>query len=272
MGSLIGAVASYLDAKANRGLWLVRMEDLDPPREMAGAAEAILQCLQAHGMQWDGEVLWQSQRHQVYQQTIEQLLDEGKAFYCTCSRTDLQTYGGIYPGICRGHVSPPNHQEFAIRLQVTDEVVGVDDEIQGHYQQQLAKDVGDFVLKRKDGLFAYQLAVVVDDAEQGVTHVMRGSDLLDSTPRQMYLQQQLNLPTVHYSHFPVLVNSDGQKLSKQTFAPALGEDAALGNMQYALHFLRQSLPNNPASVAQLMEWAQAHWDVSVIPRCLQLGE
>ena len=218
IGSLIGALASYLDAKANQGLWLVRMEDLDPPREMSGAASAILQSLEDHGLAWDGEVLWQSQRHDAYRQVIDDLLLANKAFYCTCSRSDLQENKGIYQGRCRGCITPPSAQDFAVRLQVGNKPIAFNDAIQGHFSQQLERDVGDVVLQRKDGFFAYQLAVVVDDAYQGINHVVRGADLLDSTPRQIHLQRILAYVTPQYTHFPVITNKHGTKLSKQTFA------------------------------------------------------
>ena len=271
IGSLISALASYLDAKANSGLWLLRMEDLDPPREMPGAAEQIIECLQQHHLQWDDDILWQSQRHNIYHQTVEQLLTERKAFYCTCSRADLQQSGGIYNGHCRGQQQPPK-QANAIRLQVPDQALGFDDQIQQHFNQHLQQDVGDFVIRRKDSLFAYQLAVVVDDAHQQVTHVVRGSDLLDSTPRQIFLQQQLGLATPHYCHLPVVTNEQGQKLSKQTYAKALSADDAPGNLLKALFFLQQTLP--PKSIQQdcraILHWAIEHWQPSLIKS--QLGQ
>lgn len=267
IGSLIGALASYLDARANGGRWLLRMEDLDPPREVAGAAQCILDALLAHGLQWDGEVLWQSQRHCAYQKALEQLLDQHKAFYCTCSRTDIQSTGGIYSGRCRGCQQRPD-KAFAIRLQVPDQLQIFEDAIQGPFSQHLQEDVGDVVLLRKDQLYAYQLAVVVDDAFQGITHIVRGSDLLDSTPRQRFLQQQLAFSTPHYAHFPVITNQSGQKLSKQTFAPALNSNEACANVRLALKFLRQTLP--PADACQstqaLLSWAVEHWSLqSVTP-------
>ncbi|MEE8057234.1 MAG: tRNA glutamyl-Q(34) synthetase GluQRS [Pseudomonadales bacterium] len=273
IGSLIGALASYLDAKANKGLWLVRIEDLDPPREMPGAASAILNSLQHHGMHWDGEVLWQSQRHIAYRQVIEQLLDTGQAFYCTCSRNDLQTHAGIYPGTCRGQQLQPN-QKFAIRLQVDDKTVSFDDAIQGHFSQQLQQQVGDVVLQRKDGLFAYQLAVVVDDAYQGISHIVRGSDLLDSTARQAFLQQVLGFITPHYAHFPVITNQQGQKLSKQTLAEPLCAATAYDNVLKALAFLNQPPP--PTHLHKRLEetiaWATAHWSPENISNTLGIAE
>jgi glutamyl-Q tRNA(Asp) synthetase len=273
MGSLIGAVASYLDARARNGQWLLRMEDLDPPREISGAAQSILQCLQAHGLQWDGDVLWQSQRQQAYQQALQQLLDTDNAFYCNCSRSRISAINGIYDGHCRHRQTPPS-QHCAVRVQVPDRVIGFDDVIQGHYQQHLLNDLGDFIIRRKDQLFAYQLAVVVDDAFQGVTDIVRGSDLLDSTPRQIHLQQLLAASTPRYAHFPVLNNRDGQKLSKQTFARAINPGQASANLLYALRFLQQPAPaTRQAQHPQaILEHAVSHWDISAVARCHAMTE
>ncbi|MFA7554448.1 MAG: tRNA glutamyl-Q(34) synthetase GluQRS [Spongiibacteraceae bacterium] len=269
IGSLIGALASYLDAKANGGQWLLRIEDLDPPREMPGAANAILTCLQQHGLQWDQPVLWQHQRHQAYQQIIDQLLATGQAFYCTCSRSDTQHQGGIYSGHCRGRTQIPN-RPFAIRWQVPEQTIGFNDAIQGYFSQHLPQQVGDIVLKRKDGLFAYQLAVVVDDAYQQITHCVRGSDLLSSTPRQIALQQALSLPPLHYCHIPVITNQLGQKLSKQTFAPAMDATNACQNLLIALDFLQQPKPplNSRHDVDKIIQWAIEHWLPAAIPKCM----
>lgn len=269
LGSLVGALASFLDARANGGIWLVRMEDLDPPREVAGAAAAILQSLRDHGLQWDGEVLWQSQRHADYQQVLDALCLQHKAFYCTCSRAELAEFDGVYPGTCRGRYMPPD-SEYAIRLQVAETVINLKDLIQGEVSQHLQRDCGDFVLKRKDGLFAYQLAVVVDDAAQGVTHVVRGSDLLDSTPRQIWLQRQLGFEQPVYAHVPVVVDGTGQKLSKQAFAEPLQSEQAPTNLRRALRCLGQPVPASEYSVDDLIAWAVAHWQLAAVPRCTQV--
>lgn len=271
LGSLVGALASYLDARANHGRWLVRMEDLDPPREEPGAAEAILQCLQQHGLLWDGEVMWQSQRHARYQEVLDGLCSRGKAFFCTCSRTDLARYAGIYPGTCRGRLAAPQG-EHAVRLWVPDTVVEFQDQVQGLYAQNLQREVGDFVLRRKDGLYAYQLAVVVDDADQGVTHIVRGSDLLDSTPRQIWLQSQLQFPQPEYAHVPVVTNAEGQKLSKQTFAPVLQDAEAGQNLRAALAFLNQVLPPPHYPVQDILQWAVSHWSLQRVPRRMQVPQ
>lgn len=269
LGSLVGALASYLDARASGGRWLVRMEDLDPPREEPGAAGAILQCLEQHGLLWDGEVMWQGQRQPRYQQVLDDLCSQGKAFYCTCSRTDLAPYAGIYPGTCRDQLAAPDG-EYAVRLRVPDSEIAFEDRVQGHFAQNLQREVGDFVLRRKDGLFAYQLAVVVDDADQGVTHIVRGSDLLDSTPRQLWLQTQLGASQPSYAHVPVVTNAEGQKLSKQTFAPVLQAADAKLNLCTALAFLGQASPPRHYPLADVLRWAVEHWSLQRVPRRMQI--
>lgn len=267
IGSLTSALASYLDAKANRGQWLVRMEDLDPPREVPGAAQSILDSLQAHGLLWDEEVLWQSQRHVAYQQAIDLLLQSGKAFYCHCSRSDLQASNGIHNRPCRRE-PPTNYQDCAIRISIEPRHIAFSDHIQSRFSQYLPRDVGDFVLRRKDRLFAYQLAVVIDDAYQGITHCVRGSDLLDSTPRQIYLQQALGLPSLQYSHIPVITNQQQQKLSKQSHAKALDSRLSCDNLMLALQFLQQPLPPPALRRHQhdLLQWSIKYWSPARIPR------
>jgi glutamyl-Q tRNA(Asp) synthetase len=228
-GSLVAAVASYLDAKAHRGTWLVRIEDVDEGRSVAGAAEAILELLAALGMQWDGEVVWQSRRKHLYQAASERL--QGHAYPCGCNRREIADSrlglapdgAAIYPGTCRNGLAP-GRVARSLRVRVpaaSDDLIAFDDRLAGHVCQRLESESGDFVLKRADGFWAYQLAVVVDDAEQGVTDVVRGADLLDSTPRQIYLQRLLGVPTPRYLHVPVVRNADGEKLSKQTGAVAV---------------------------------------------------
>lgn len=271
-GSLLGALASFLEARAQGGRWLVRIEDIDPPREMQGAASAILRSLGAHGLHWDGEVLYQSRRADRYRDAIEYLLNEGKAFYCTCSRTELAGSGGIYPGHCRLRREPPD-KPCAIRLRVDDTDVVFQDAVQGEIRQNLAREVGDFVIFRKEKQPAYQLAVVVDDAAQGITQVVRGSDLLDSTARQVFLQRQLGLSTPQYAHIPVIANRAGHKLSKQTYALALDETDAIANLLAALDFLGQEAP--PAARRHtpdaILQWAAQHWRLDRVPHALSLG-
>ncbi len=242
------------------------MEDLDPPREQVGAAQAILDSLQHHGLHWDGEVLWQSTRHEAYAQAIDELLSSGLAFRCDCSRARLKAEGGIYRGHCR-HRGLGAEVESAIRLQVADGAsIRIDDDIQPALLQHIGAEVGDFIIRRRDGLYAYQLAVVVDDAFQGVNRILRGSDLYDSTPRQVYLQRQLGLPAPRYAHIPVIVNAQGQKLSKQTHAAPLAAETAADNLRLALRFLQQaSPPRGMDQVDGLLEFAVAHWELSAVP-------
>jgi glutamyl-Q tRNA(Asp) synthetase len=210
-GSLLAALGSWLLARAAGGEWLVRIEDLDPPREIAGAATAQLATLAAFGLEPDGPVLWQSTRGDAYQAALDRLLASGDAFACHCSRSDLAGGGGIHRRCVRG----AHRDDPSIRLRVPDRaVVAFDDAIQGHHVQDVTREVGDFVLRRADGWWAYQLAVVVDDAAQDITGVVRGSDLLDSTPRQLLLQRALGLPTPRYAHLPLVVDAQGRKLSK----------------------------------------------------------
>lgn len=231
LGSLVAAMASYLDAKAHHGAWLVRVEDLDRDRNVAGIDQHILASLQRCGMQWDGDVTWQTRRTGLYDVALEQLVARGAAYPCSCSRREIadsqlrlgQSGAGlVYPGTCRNGLAAGKTAR-AMRLRVPDapdDAYSFDDRLIGVTRQHLARDVGDFVIRRTDGYWAYQLAVVVDDAAQGVTDVVRGADLLDSTPRQLFLQQVLDLPHPQYLHVPVVANADGEKLSKQTGALA----------------------------------------------------
>ncbi|MBB3046604.1 glutamyl-Q tRNA(Asp) synthetase [Litorivivens lipolytica] len=264
IGSLIGALASFLDARANHGQWLLRMENIDPPREIAGSDERILNTLRRHGLHWDGPMLEQSTRSKAYDAALQTLLDAGLAFRCSCSRRQLAEFEGIHRGHCVAEVNP---NDCAIRLAVPDELWQAHDRLQTPIQQNLARDVGDFILKRRDGYYAYQLAVVVDDAFQGITHVVRGSDLWVSTPRQRFLQQQLGFSSPSYLHFPVIIGSDGHKLSKQTFAAAVDDSRACDNLLLALRFLNQPLPTGPntASVEAILEHAIQHWDTRYLP-------
>lgn len=272
IGSLLTAVASYVDAKANNGQWLVRMEDLDPPRESIEAAHSILQSLLAHGLQWDDEVLYQSQRHSHYQQVIDQLLKQQLAYRCRCSRKQLPA-NNIYPGYCRQqHVSAV--LPHSIRITTNDKGISFKDPIQGFFQQQLNTDVGDFIVLRKDALFAYQLAVVIDDAYQNITKVIRGSDLLDNTPRQIYLQQVLHYPLPSYLHLPVINNEREQKLSKQHGAQAIDDNLATENLFYCLTALGQTPPETlrHSSSSVILQWAIKHWKIDSIPHQLSIQQ
>ncbi len=265
-GSLIAALASYLDARAHHGQWLLRMEDLDPSREPPQAAGQILEALEAFGLHWDGPVLYQSSRLPAYRDALQRLQQEGLIYACDCTRQQIQGLGGVYDNRCRDRKDVP--QDCALRVKVADRTIHFKDEIQGATQQQLLRECGDFVLLRKDGLFAYQLAVVVDDAFQNISCIVRGSDLLDSTPRQIYLQQCLGFETPQFAHFPVAVNEDNQKLSKQHFAAPLDHKTPLPALLRALKFLGQPLSEELAEgdIASVLQWAIAHWDIQAVPK------
>jgi glutamyl-Q tRNA(Asp) synthetase len=270
-GSLVAALASYLDARHNAGEWLVRMEDLDRPREVPGAADDILRTLEAFGLTWDAEVLYQSRRDEAYHAAADELKALGLLYPCACSRKQIRdhglqgTEGPIYPGSCRRGM-PPGSTRRSLRVHTTAQPVQVKDRIRGLISQSLERDVGDFVVYRADGLFAYQLAVVVDDAWQGITDVVRGVDLLLSTPRQVYLQELLGLPRPGYAHLPVAVDEKGRKLSKQRAAlPVLAENPAPA-LYAALRHLGQLLPDErPDRTEEILAWAIAHWDSGRIP-------
>lgn len=271
MGSLLAALASFLDARHNSGSWLVRMEDLDPPREEAGAAARILDSLQSHGLHWDGDVLFQSQRGAAYAAALEQLAAAGQLFSCDCSRALLGPDGACC-GNCRerqGLLAGPTATRVAVPPSCHIEFA---DQIQGLVATALGAAAADFVVKRKDGLDAYQLAVVVDDAWQGVSHVVRGSDLLDSTPRQIFLQQLLGHPTPSYSHIPVLSDASGQKLSKQSHAAALDDQQAPANLRAALGFLYQREPPPALETArEILAFATRCWAPGNIPAVLSIS-
>jgi len=272
-GSVIAAVASYIDARANQGRWLVRMEDLDPPREPPGAAANILRQLTQLGLQWDGEVLYQSQRLETYTLALQELIDNDLCFRCDCSRSKIKSSGSIYDGACRHRASPPE-QEYAVRIKTQDTLIEFQDLIQGVHRQNLDTEVGDFIILRKDKLFAYQLAVVVDDEYQGITHVVRGFDLLDSTPRQVYLQHLLNYTTPCYGHIPVIVNASGDKLSKQSFAPSADAENASHLIFQCLALLGQAPPAdllNSDPDSQL-RWGIEHWDIQAVPKLAKLPQ
>ncbi|TBU88507.1 tRNA glutamyl-Q(34) synthetase GluQRS [Stutzerimonas kirkiae] len=270
-GSLMAALASYLDARAANGRWLLRMEDLDPPREVPGAQAAILSTLEAYGFEWDAALLRQSERTEAYRHTVQSLLMQGLAYPCDCSRKRLAPWP-IYPGFCRDAQKPD--RDAAIRLRVPKLEYAFEDRVQGRFSQQLARDVGDFVIRRRDGLFAYQLAVVLDDAWQGMTDVVRGADLLDSTPRQLYLQELLGLPHPRYLHVPLVIQPDGHKLGKSYRSPPLDAEQAPSLLLRALRALGQRPPRelHGAGRAELMAWGIEHWDASRIPRVPTLAE
>lgn len=276
-GSLVAAVASYADARAAGGEWLVRIEDLDPPREMPGATDSILQALEAFAMQWDGTLLYQRTRSAAYGAALDCLAEAGWTYPCSCTRKEIAdsaqgaetTAPGelVYPGTCRNGL-PPGRAPRSVRLRVDDAVIAFDDAVQGPVRQDLGRAVGDFVLRRADGYFAYQLAVVVDDADQGITDVVRGADLLGSTARQIYLQRCLGVPTPRYCHHPVVTDSSGEKLSKQTLAAPVDPAHPEAALAQALAFLGHAPPAElaGAGMRDLWAWAIENWDRARIPR------
>lgn len=275
-GSLVAALASYLDAQAHGGVWLVRMEDVDTTRNVPGAADDILRTLEAFGFAWDGPVLWQTTRGEVYGEALERLKLAGLAYGCACSRKEIADSaslpaldgGLVYPGTCRAGMAE-GRTARAWRLRVGSEETVFEDRLQGRISQLLERDVGDFVLRRADGLFAYQLAVTVDDHFQGISEIVRGADLLASTPRQIWLQRCLGYATPSYAHLPVAANAAGEKLSKQTRALALDSGRAAELLVDALRFLGQPVPLelSRATISEVWLWARAHWSFAAIPRC-----
>ncbi|SEK48708.1 tRNA glutamyl-Q(34) synthetase GluQRS [Nitrosovibrio tenuis] len=272
-GSLVTAVGSYLEAKSRRGEWLLRIEDLDPAREIPGASTAILNTLVTLGMEWDGEVLYQSRRNEAYRAAFEALEKQRMLYPCICSRKEIADStivgmdGPVYSGTCRAR-SVPIEDSAAWRVRTDNYPVEFTDALQSRIQQHLRADIGDFVLRRADGIFAYQLAVVVDDAEQCVTHVVRGADLLNSTSRQIYLQRLLGYSTPTYMHLPVVVNAVGEKLSKQTRAMPVDSSDPMPQLIMAIRFLGQTPPKEliKSSVASFWKWALENWKPETIPR------
>lgn len=279
-GSLIAALASYCDARAAGGQWLVRIEDVDVPRTHPGAESAILATLEKYGFAWDGEVVRQSRRTAAYASALARLAVDRHVYECACARREMEAAPlarsgeRVYLGTCRDGIPADRagRARRACRVRVGDAVVAFRDRLQGPQTQDLARDVGDFVVRRTDGLYAYQLAVVVDDALQGITHVVRGADLLASTPRQILLQRLLGYPSMSYLHAPIAINASGQKLSKQTRAARLPDDA-LPVLLAAWRFLDQSLPGGsgtPSTVAEFWSWAFTAWSPGRLPPCAML--
>jgi len=277
-GSLVSAVGSYLDAKHQQGKWLVRIEDLDTPRTVKGATTYILRTLEAYGLLWDEEIVYQSHRADAYEEAFLRLKDTGLVYPCACSRKEIADSslqrgdGLVYPGTCRDGLAEGKYAR-AWRVCVNNSHIAFNDRIQGYIAQNLAKEVGDFVLYRADGLYAYQLAVVVDDAAQGVTNIVRGADLLLSTQRQIYLQNLLFLNTPAYMHLPVVVNAQGEKLSKQTLARPVETENAAATLFDALVLLRQQPPAELrlGSIDHILTWATSNWDIAPLMNCRQLA-
>ncbi len=267
-GSLLAAVASYLQAKSQSGRWILRVEDIDPPRQQDGAIEEILTALECYGFEWDGPVIYQSDNAERHQQIVAELRAAGLAYPCSCSRRDLATasqgpLGAIYPGTCRNGCQG---DEFAIRVRTNDAAIEFVDVVQGTQCQHLESESGDFVILRRDSLIAYHLAVVADDFDQRITEVVRGIDLLDSTPRQIHLQRLLDYPTPAYLHIPIAENAAGQKLSKLTGTPAIPLADVGPTLVLALEALGQQPPPELAmsSLQDIWIWSFKHWQPAIM--------
>jgi len=275
-GSLLAAMASYLEARCRHGRWLLRIEDIDPPREEPGAYSAIVRALEAYGFEWDGPVAYQSQNVDRHRELVARLLDEGHAYRCACSRQDLAEakqgpLGPIYPGTCRTGCSAA---VTAVRVRTNNRRIAFNDLLQGLQSQRLEAESGDFIVQRRDGLIAYHLAVVGDDFHQGITHIVRGADLLDSTPRQIHLQRLLGFSTPLYAHIPVVVNRSGQKLSKRTGATPIPINEVRPTLVAALEALRQNPPQSlvEAELGSIWAWATGNWSLNRAGRRETRGE
>jgi glutamyl-Q tRNA(Asp) synthetase len=274
-GSLVAAVASYLQTLVNDGEWLVRIEDIDPPREVSGATDAILRALDAHGFEYPAP-LYQSARLETYDEVIDQLLESSLAYRCSCSRKTIQATantgraGAIYPGTCRQATEAGTRKAVSVRIRTSNELTGFTDGLQGTQICHLEPEVGDFLLRRGDGLVAYQLAVVVDDSYQKITEVVRGTDLMESTFMQIWLQRQLNLDTPLYMHIPVAIGQDGKKLSKQTHAIEIDSSNAINNIYQAFVFLGLKPDHNlcRATLNELWSWGQQNWRPQILANLL----
>jgi glutamyl-Q tRNA(Asp) synthetase len=275
-GSLVAAVGSFLEARVHGGRWLLRIEDVDATRSAPGAADAILATLRRFGFEWDGDIVRQSERTQAYEAALARLQAAGLAYPCACTRRELareplaRDGSRRYPGTCRSGL-PPGRDGRAWRVRA-EGVVRFCDAVQGEQAVDLAADAGDYVIKRADGLFAYQLAVVVDDAEAGVTHVVRGADLLDATARQIHLLGLLGQPVPAYAHLPLATNAAGEKLSKQTLAQTIDAHPPQAALLAALRFLGHNPPDMLATtaLAEVWAWARAHWSLATVPHRRQV--
>lgn len=270
-GSLVAALGSYLDARHNGGIWLLRMEDLDRQREVKGAADEILRSLERFGFEWDETVRYQSHRRQAYEEALEQLRRDGYAYPCACSRKQIAEEavvgpeGPIYPGTCRSGLAA-GARTHSIRLLTQDQQISLQDRVQGPIQQNPGREVGDFVIRRADGYHAYQLAVVLDDAWQEINQVVRGADLLSSTPRQCYLQQLLELPQPAYAHLPLAVDASGRKLSKQYKDAPVDPRKPLDGLLQGFDFLGQAMPpERPVDLNDFWRWAIEQWRLEQVP-------
>lgn len=263
-GSLVAAVGSYAQARSQSGLWLVRIEDIDPPREVAGAARRQLDALERFGLLADGPVRYQSRSDDAHRQVLAGLLATGAAFPCACARRDLPSTG-VYPGTCRIGL-PDGRQERSVRFLARDEDIRINDGVQGNCQQNPARQTGDFVIRRADGLIAYQLAVVVDDAADGITQIVRGADLLESTGRQIQIYRALHRPVPTYAHLPLILDADGRKLSKSEQDDPVSRLAPREGLRLALRALGQEPPAGCRSLDAQWQWVHSHWSMAKVPR------
>lgn len=266
-GSLYTALASFLQARSQQGLWLLRIDDLDTPRNVKGSADNILKTLDAFGLHWDGSVFYQSQYLDAYRGILDQLVKDKLVYPCTCSR---KTLTAIYSGMCRDKQTLPN-SPYSLRIKTDNRIISFDDELQGLISHNLAEH-GDFILKRKDQIIAYQFAVVIDDDKQHINHVVRGCDLLDSTPRQIYLQQILGLVTPDYMHVPVIIDEQGYKLGKQTLATAVDVKKPNAVVFELLTLLKQNPPRElqHAPSTELLGWAIQYWNPGMLKNCREI--
>ncbi|WJV61611.1 tRNA glutamyl-Q(34) synthetase GluQRS [Pectobacteriaceae bacterium C52] len=264
-GSLVAAMGSYLQARANHGQWLVRIEDIDPPREVPGSANRILKQLEHYGLLWDGPVVYQSQRHDLYLSALHQLKQQGLCYYCICPRQRIQQIGGHYDGYCR--TLNRGADNAALRLRQTSPIFSFYDQLRSEIHTDPALASEDFIIHRRDGMFAYNLAVVVDDHQQGITEIVRGADLIEPTVHQLTLYRQFGYTPPSYVHLPLVLNTFGDKLSKQNHAPPLPDGDPRQILIQALAFLCQPLPEcwRDLSLTMLLTWAIAHWSLSSVP-------
>lgn len=272
-GSLVAALGSYLQAKSQRGSWQVRIDDIDPPREVKGAAQDILLTLQAYGLNWDGEVIYQSNNSQSYDRILSQLAAQKRCYACACSRKIIRQSGGLYLGTCRDKNLPEVNHALRINLHnMAHTVTRFDDRLQGSVLLDSQQASEDFIVRRKDGLYAYNLATVIDDINQGITEIVRGADLLYTTGKQLTLYQLLNKPSPGYLHLPVAVTAPGQKLSKQNHALAITRDNPIPTLLAALHFLGHTVPQGIAlkSCSEILKWAIQNWSLDKLPQLAEI--
>lgn len=264
-GSIVAALGSYLQAKSNQGKWLVRIDDVDLARSVSGADKIILEQLESLGLYWDEEIVYQSQRFELYQSALEKLQSLNCTYACACSRKIID--GNIYPGTCRNGIKP-GETARSIRIRTDDNETGIVDLLQGSYTQRLESEIGDFIIKRADDFFAYHLATVVDDAEQNITEIVRGIDLLESTPRQVYLQRKLNLFTPSYLHLPIAIDKSGKKISKSAGMGTTSSNKPNEILFKASSFLGMKPPERLKSdnIESILAWAIESWKPEILPR------